>query len=147
MSSTTLLCISCSCHSVMCNTFLYHFGLPLYHVSVSQRDFPLFSPQFKDSSSCLAFTRHLALLVRMLSPVVSLHPYFFLRALLLLAGDVEANPGPIQGKEMQYQVSIVVWNCMELILWIMDCPYFCSAYTFMDSESLILYRQATILNY
>ena len=43
----------------------------------------------------------------MLSPVVSLHPYFFLRALLLLAGDVEANPGPIQGKEMQYLVSIV----------------------------------------
>ena len=64
----------------------------------------------------------------MLSPVVSLHPYFFLRALLLLAGDVEANPGPIQGKEMQYQVSIVVWNCMGLILWIMDCHYICSAY-------------------
>ena len=51
-----------------------------------------------------------------LALVVSLHPYFFLRALLLLAGDVEANPGPIQGKEMQYQVSIVVWNCMGLIL-------------------------------
>ena len=97
-------------------------------MSVSQRLFPLLSPQFKDSSSCLAFTRHLALLVWMLSPVVSLHPYFFLRALLLLAGDVEANPGPIQGKEMQYQVSIVVWNCMGLILWIMDCYFICSAY-------------------
>ena len=25
-------------------------------------------------------------------------PYFFLRGLLLLAGDVETNPGPIQGR-------------------------------------------------
>ena len=48
----------------------------------------------------------------MLSPVVSLHPYFFLRALLLLAGDVEANPGPIQGKEIQYHAG--QYCCAEL---------------------------------
>ena len=35
----------------------------------------------------------------MLAPVVKLHPHFFLRTLLLLAGDVEVNPGPILGKE------------------------------------------------
>ena len=67
--------------------------------------FSLLFPQLKDSSYCLAFTRHLAPLVKLVAPFVSLHHYFFLRALLLLAGDVEANPGPIQGKEMQYQVS------------------------------------------
>ena len=62
----------------------------------------------------------------MLSPVVSLHSYFFLRALLLLAGDVEANPGPIQGKDAQYLVSIVVWYGVNLSA--TDCHYFCIAY-------------------
>ena len=28
-----------------------------------------------------------------------LKPYVFLRGLLLLAGDVERNPGPIQGRQ------------------------------------------------
>ena len=60
-------------------------------------DFPLFSPQALLSTFCHTCLRCAACIGKWLSQAV-LKPYVFLRGLLLLAGDVERNPGPIQGR-------------------------------------------------
>ena len=91
----TLLCIPCSCHSVMDNTFLSTMCQCL------QWYFP-YSPhaQFRPPSFCLALLRCIAHLVKeVLAQAVSVMPSVLLCGLLLQAGDVEVNPGPIQGKE------------------------------------------------
>ena len=68
------------------------------YVIVPSRDFPLFSPQFRPSTFCRTCLRCAACIGKWLSQAV-LKPYVFLRGLLLLAGDVERNPGPIQGRQ------------------------------------------------
>ena len=61
--------------------------------------FPLLPPQFRPSSPCLVFLRHVARLSESFTKAVSARTCAFLSLLLLLAGDVEVNPGPRQGKE------------------------------------------------
>ena len=58
----------------------------------------MFSPQCQLSTFCHAFLRRAACIGKWLSEAV-VKPYVFLRGLLLLAGDVERNPGPIQGRQ------------------------------------------------
>ena len=92
----TLLCIPCSCHRVMGNQFLSTMCQCL------QWYFP-YSPnvQFRPPSFCLALLRCIAHLVKeVLAQSVSVMPSVVLCGLLLQAGDVEVNPGSIQGKEM-----------------------------------------------
>ena len=43
-------------------------------------------------------------------------PYVFLRGLLLLAGDVETNPGPIQGRQRAASCQHS-WMCSEPTQW------------------------------
>ena len=66
------------------------------YVIVPSWDFPLFSPQSLPSTFCCTCLRCAACIGKWVSQAV-LKPYVFLRGLLLLAGDVERNPGPIQG--------------------------------------------------
>ena len=73
-----------------CQCYLY--------ISVPSWDFPLFSPQSLLSTFCCTCLRCAACIGKWLSQAV-LKPYVFLRGLLLLAGDVERNPGPIQGRQ------------------------------------------------
>ena len=67
------------------------------YATVQSWDFPLFSPQFRPFTVCRTCLRCAACIVQWLSQAV-LKPYVFLRGLLLLAGDVERNPGPRKGK-------------------------------------------------
>ena len=41
-------------------------------------------------------------------------PFVLVHALLLLAGDVEVNPGPTQGKKMVYQHGVVA-SCLGVV--------------------------------
>lgn len=50
---------------------------------------------------------HVAQIGKWLAQVIYVKPYVFLRKLLLMAGDVEINPGPTQGKEMTNAAFIV----------------------------------------
>ena len=74
-----------------------HMSMSLV-VIVPPWDFPLFSPQSLLSTFCRTCLRCAACIGKWLSQAV-LKPYVFLRGLLLLAGDVERNPGPIQGRQ------------------------------------------------
>ena len=98
----TLLCIPCSYHSVMGNTFSVTFDFLSTMYVLSHVVFLLLShAQFKHSRSCLVLLRCVACLVkRLLAQAVSAMPSVLLCGLLLLAGDVEVNPGPITGKEV-----------------------------------------------
>ena len=60
--------------------------------------FPLLPPQFRPSSPCLVLLRHVASLSESFTKAVSARTCAFLSLLLLLAGDVEVNPGPRKGK-------------------------------------------------
>ena len=64
----------------------------------------MLSPQSQPFTFCLAFLRRAACIGKWLSQAV-FKPFVFLRHLLLLAGDVEPNPGPIQGRQRQLHVS------------------------------------------
>ena len=79
-----------------CQCYLY--------IIVPSWDFPLFSPQSLPSTFCRTCLRCAACIGKWLSQAV-LKPYIFLRGLLLLAGDVERNPGPIQGRQRELSVS------------------------------------------
>ena len=61
--------------------------------------FPLLPLQFRPSSPCLVFLRYVAHLSESFTKAVSARTCAFLSLLLLLAGDVEVNPGPRKGKE------------------------------------------------
>ena len=72
---------TCQCYSMFCNGTV-----------------PCFPPQCLLSTFCHAFLRRAACIGMWLSEAV-VKPYVFLRGLLLLAGDVERNPGPVQGRQ------------------------------------------------
>ena len=71
----------------------------------------MLSPQSQPSTFCLAFLRRAACIGKWLSQAV-FKPYVFLRGLLLLAGDVEPNPGPIQGRQREASCQHS-WMCCE----------------------------------
>ena len=71
----------------------------------------MLSPQSQPSTFCLAFLRRVACIGKWLSQAV-FKPYVFLRGLLLLAGDVEPNPGPIQGRQRGASCQHS-WMCCE----------------------------------
>ena len=82
----------------------------------------MLSPQSHRSTFCLAFLRRVACIGKWLSQAV-FKPYVFLRGLLLLAGDVEPNPGPIQGRQRQLHVSTAgcaVNNTMAVVVVVVD---------------------------
>ena len=82
----------------------------------------MLSSQSHRSTFCLAFLRRAACIGKWLSQAV-FKPYVFLRGLLLLAGDVEANPGPIQGRQRQLHVSTdgcAVNHIMEVAVVVVD---------------------------
>ena len=68
-------------------------------MSVSQMAFLLLPPQLRPSSPCLVFLSHVARLSESFTKAVSTQTCAFLSLLLLLAGDIEVNPGPRKGKE------------------------------------------------
>ena len=74
-----------TCHRTQNNCFFSVKGLSLL------------SPQRRPSTFCHALLRRAACIGMWLSEAV-VKPYVFLRGLLLLAGDVERNPGPLQGR-------------------------------------------------
>ena len=93
----TLLCTPCSCHSVMGNKCLSTMCQCLKQTKY----FPC-SPhaQFRPPSVCLALLKCITHFVKeVLAQAVSVMHSVLLCGLLLQAGDVEVNPGPIQGKE------------------------------------------------
>ena len=61
--------------------------------------FPLLPPRFRPSSPCLVFLRHVARLNKSFTKAVSAQTCAFISLLLLLAGDIEVNPGPRKGKK------------------------------------------------
>ena len=75
---------TCQCYSkCLCPFSLMRLSPPL--------------PHSRPSTFCHAFLRRVACIGMRLSEAV-VKPYVFLRTLLLLAGDVEQNPGPVQGR-------------------------------------------------
>ena len=71
----------------------------------------MLSPQSHRSTFCLPFLRRAACIGKWLSQAV-FKPYIILRHLLLLAGDVEPNPGPIQGRQRADSCQHS-WMCCE----------------------------------
>ena len=70
----------------------------------------LLSPQSRPSTFCHALLRRAACIGMWLSEAV-VKPYVFLRGLLLLAGDVERNPGPLQGRRRAGSCQHSCWMC------------------------------------
>ena len=81
------------------------------YVHFLQWDCPLLSPQSRPSTFCYAFLRRASCIGMWLTEAV-FKPYVFLRGLLLLAGDIEQNPGPLQGR---YRAASCQhsWMCKE----------------------------------
>ena len=71
-----------------------------------------FSQQSQPSTFCHAFPRRAACIGMWLSEAV-VKPYVFLCGLLLLAGDIEQNPGPIQGRLRAGSCQHRCWMCYE----------------------------------
>ena len=88
----------------------------------------MLSPQSQPSTICLAFLSRAACIGKWLSQTV-LKPYVFLRRILLLAGDVETNPGPIQGRQRALHVStagyaVTIFRATRVL----TDYYFCNQY-------------------
>ena len=73
----------------------------LYHVPVSHVVFTLFPPQVRPHCPCPVLLSHVTHHSKSVTKAVTVRPCVFLSLLLLLAGDVERNPGPRKGKKRE----------------------------------------------
>ena len=74
-------------------------GCPFDFLSTSQMVFTLFSPQVRPHCPCPVLLSCVVHHSKSITKAVTVRSCIFLRLLLLLAGDVEKNPGPRKGKE------------------------------------------------
>ena len=77
--------------------------------------FPLLPPQFTPHHPCPVLLRRVAHLSVAVTKAVTIRTCVFLGLLLLLAGDVERNPGPRKGKGRAASGQQLCLHCQQSV--------------------------------
>ena len=129
---------------------LISYVLLMLCIAYSITGLPLLSSQLQPTPFCRALLRRASCIETGLSQVV-LQSYIFLCRLLLLAGDVETNPGPIQGRQRaascQYlgqQPDRVEQYCVLANMIVMESNHYIECNHSSHKSCLLQYEKAVL---
>ena len=98
--------------------------------AVSHVVFTLFSPQVRPHYPCRVLLSPVTHHSKSITKAVTVRSCVFLGLLLLLAGDVESNPGPRKGKEREASGQLL---CMLIVVYVINVHIILYIYMYSNS--------------